>query len=215
MTQALKTLLAATTAAFALAGSAKASVIFSQDFSSGLTSAESVGGRFVVSDGVVGHVGGYLNNESSFYQVRLDLSQLSDALFTFDWTSHTEINWDGWNVLVAPVGTAFDPAHPFTGSPSVYNRFVSALGAPGMTGIDTGKASFNLAPFLGQQVDLRIQFASDFSNVGRGVAFDNLVLTGTQIPVSAVPEPGTWALMITGVGLAGAALRRRHRLAEA
>lgn len=30
--------------------------------------------------------------------------------------------------------------------------------------------------------------------------------------VSAAPEPGTWALMIGGFGLAGAALRRRHRV---
>ncbi len=29
--------------------------------------------------------------------------------------------------------------------------------------------------------------------------------------VSAAPEPGTWALMIAGVGLAGFALRRRER----
>lgn len=29
---------------------------------------------------------------------------------------------------------------------------------------------------------------------------------------SAVPEPGTWALMITGFGLAGTALRRQRRL---
>lgn len=31
--------------------------------------------------------------------------------------------------------------------------------------------------------------------------------------VGGVPEPGTWALMLTGFGLAGAALRRRARLA--
>jgi hypothetical protein len=32
----------------------------------------------------------------------------------------------------------------------------------------------------------------------------------TQIPTSAAPEPGVWALMMAGVGLAGAALRRRR-----
>jgi hypothetical protein len=31
-------------------------------------------------------------------------------------------------------------------------------------------------------------------------------------PPSAVPEPASWALMLSGVGLAGAALRRRHAL---
>lgn len=37
-------------------------------------------------------------------------------------------------------------------------------------------------------------------------AVDNIILTG----VSAVPEPATWAMMITGFGLAGAMLRRRR-----
>jgi len=37
-------------------------------------------------------------------------------------------------------------------------------------------------------------------------------LTG---PISAVPEPATWAMMITGFGLAGAAVRRRKALAVA
>ncbi len=37
-----------------------------------------------------------------------------------------------------------------------------------------------------------------------------VTLAVTQIPTSAAPEPGTWALMMAGVGLAGAALRRRR-----
>lgn len=42
------------------------------------------------------------------------------------------------------------------------------------------------------------------------VAVDNIAFDVRQIP-SAVPEPGAWALMIAGFGLAGAALRRRNR----
>lgn len=34
-------------------------------------------------------------------------------------------------------------------------------------------------------------------------------------PVTAIPEPGTWALMILGFGAAGAVLRRRRSLASA
>ena len=34
-----------------------------------------------------------------------------------------------------------------------------------------------------------------------------------RIVISAVPEPATWAMMITGFGLAGAGLRRRRPLA--
>ena len=47
---------------------------------------------------------------------------------------------------------------------------------------------------------------------------EQFVFTDTQVvsvpegnPVSAAPEPSTWALMIAGVGLAGAALRFGRR----
>lgn len=35
------------------------------------------------------------------------------------------------------------------------------------------------------------------------------------VGVGAVPEPSTWAMMITGIGGIGAAMRRRRRIAEA
>lgn len=43
---------------------------------------------------------------------------------------------------------------------------------------------------------------------------DNVVLTydGVRDVVPGIPEPGTWALMIAGFGMAGAALRRRRTL---
>ncbi|MEW5685655.1 MAG: PEPxxWA-CTERM sorting domain-containing protein [Pseudomonadota bacterium] len=40
---------------------------------------------------------------------------------------------------------------------------------------------------------------------------DNLVGRGELLSSGAIPEPGTWALMIAGFGLAGCALRRRSR----
>lgn len=54
-----------------------------------------------------------------------------------------------------------------------------------------------------------ISFASDASGgCCFGPALDN-------VRIAAVPEPATWALMITGFGLAGAAVRRRSAAAVA
>lgn len=38
---------------------------------------------------------------------------------------------------------------------------------------------------------------------------------GVEPPVAAVPEPGTWALMLMGFGLCGAVLRRRRKALRA
>ena len=45
-----------------------------------------------------------------------------------------------------------------------------------------------------------------FNSNGNSFELDNIAVKAT----SAAPEPGTWALMAAGVGLAGAALRRRR-----
>lgn len=50
---------------------------------------------------------------------------------------------------------------------------------------------------------------------GGGAAYDNIRLDATSLSAGAVPEPGAWALMISGFGLAGAMIRRRRTLALA
>ena len=56
-----------------------------------------------------------------------------------------------------------------------------------------------------------------FAKVGAGESISGLTFASSQnsfeiddISGSAVPEPATWAMMITGFGLAGAAIRRRR-----
>lgn len=54
----------------------------------------------------------------------------------------------------------------------------------------------------------------DFDRPGsdHGLAVDNVSLAFTTAPTGAVPEPATWAMMIAGFGIAGAALRRKRAM---
>jgi hypothetical protein len=207
----LKSISFALAAALTLAAApAQAGILFTQDFSGGLSANESLGGGFAVGGGKMGHVNGaYANNERSFYELTIDLSDVIDAMFSFDWTLSSERGWDGWNLLAAEDGQAYNPSQPLIATPSVYYYHVGALGALGATGNGSGRAVFDLTSFAGKTVNLRLQFASDHGLVGAGAKFDNLVVSGTPAPVSAAPEPSAWALMILGFMGAGAALRRR------
>lgn len=59
-----------------------------------------------------------------------------------------------------------------------------------------------------------IYFANTAGRPGSGMYLDSVALYDISEP-AAVPEPATWALMISGFGLAGTALRQRRRLAGA
>ena len=87
------------------------------------------------------------------------------------------------------------------------------------TGVGSGRAVFDLSPFAGRSVNVRLQFASDYAITGKGVLTDNLVVSGTPAPEpdpipGGVPEPATWALILTGFLGAGAAIRRRRLATE-
>ncbi len=203
--------LAALAASVLMAGSAQAASIYSQDFSGGLKAGEQVSGQFAAANGFVGHQGAYRNNEYSFYQLRLDLTDVTDALLQFSFDIESEWTYDGLNVVALSDGGLSTLLQPTQSGvyDKLYDRAKTLLGPEGISGKTKGLATFDLAAFSGQVVDLRFQFASDRLAIGRGVMIDNIAVTGT-IP-SAVPEPATWAMMITGFGLAGGAIRRRRR----
>jgi choice-of-anchor C domain-containing protein len=70
----------------------------------------------------------------------------------------------------------------------------------GMGSMDWATGSFS---FVGTGQTETLRLASSIPG-NAGVFFDQVSVTG------GVPEPATWAVMITGFGLAGAALRRRR-----
>jgi hypothetical protein len=54
-------------------------------------------------------------------------------------------------------------------------------------------------------------FGYDDQVTGQDDDHDDFIVRATLLPLTtAVPEPGTWALLLAGFGLAGAALRRRR-----
>ncbi len=55
----------------------------------------------------------------------------------------------------------------------------------------------------------KTQYTVNYNFKNNGLAQDQVRFQITSIS-SAVPEPATWAMMITGFGLAGAAIRRRR-----
>ena len=94
----------------------------------------------------------------------------------------------------------------FTGSVSVYS---------GLDGTGSLLASLELpstpSPY-NVWVPIGVAFAGTaesviFSGSANYIGFDNITLGSAT---AGAPEPGTWALMFVGVGLAGAALRRRR-----
>lgn len=211
----LRLMLAVAAAATTISTAAQAAAnLYYQSFTDGLNANESVGGRFSVVNGQVGHASGYQKFDYSFYQLSLDLTDVLSAELLFDYDIASELNYDGFNVLASTTGEFAPPAGLLTPiSSGFYGRIytpLSKLGGTGLSGTKKGTVVFDLTQFAGQVVDLRFQFQADYFADGRGVLLDNVIVNGERAPVAAVPEPAAWALMILGFGAAGSALRRRR-----
>jgi hypothetical protein len=100
----------------------------------------------------------------------------------------------------------------FMGSPDQYNSVVFRLG-------NAVVASFNGDQFTGPPANGDQSLGERVSFKFNGAAVDNVQFTSTQNSFEfdrvglAVPEPGTWALMILGFGGVGAMVRSRRRQA--
>lgn len=114
---------------------------------------------------------------------------------------------------------AYDLVNTFTG-PIYYSYFAGgSITSYGYTGQYAGLAHTPPPSFT----DATAYFFGDFSMVESLYNYDTNVRTDSidvntslkieSVTVTVVPEPASWALVITGFGLAGASLRRRLRAA--
>jgi choice-of-anchor C domain-containing protein len=210
-----KTLLAgaALVATFALAGSASAAeLIVNGHFRNGDTPAPggfiTVGTGFAdaslipgwdVLDGNVDWITGYwAGSDGDGYSIDLD-----------GYFSHATIG----QTISTVAGHTYNLTFDIAANPDYAGMRVAVVGANGST---IGTENYNLVGggfvwegrslnFTANSDSTLITFASGDSaeNCCFGAAIDN-------VSVMAVPEPATWALMITGFGGAGAMLRRRR-----
>ncbi len=116
---------------------------------------------------------------------------VSGATLKVDWTYTT----------ADCCGAFFDPAGYFS-SPTGQIQLSPSSSAPGYTGSGSFIVHINPGDVYGFYV-----FSAD-SELGRADIAVNLSAYG-------VPEPATWALMLSGFGMVGYALRRREKLAVA
>lgn len=101
---------------------------------------------------------------------------------------------------------------PGIGSASnVINVYLDAVLLTSLTGVGGGSTAWSahnvtFSSLAGQTLIFAAAGASD----SLGGYVDNI-----QLSTGAVPEPATWAMMITGFGMAGTMLRRRRMVAAA
>lgn len=193
-------------ASFGLAGAATAATTISQSTTgpdAGPYAGEVLISNFDTTAGLT------LNNAS----IRSDsVSGVSAAPFG-DATSYLSVLGGGSATL--DLGGAFKSLSFYWGSIDKYNT-VEFYNGTSLLGSFTGD-DVPAAPANGTQVggsdNRRVQF--DFGGASatsvRFLSTQNAFELDTISGTGAVPEPATWALMMTGFGLVGASLRRRNR----
>ncbi|MFO0813968.1 MAG: PEP-CTERM sorting domain-containing protein [Gemmatales bacterium] len=199
--------------------------VFSQNFESGLGGLESVGGSFLINNTgfsnngtqMMGHATAYGSSDYSFYQITgLVLPSFGPITMTFDYVGEFETHFDRFNVQASVTGGLVPPTNLLNPTATSNMQFIDlshdhhpllgqfAYDTSGGSGGSAGVAEFDLTAFSGQTVDIRFQFGSDESVEFSGFGMDNL-------SISAVPEPGTMALIATALVAGGGLAYRRRR----
>jgi hypothetical protein len=120
---------------------------------------------------------------------------------TYDFTFTTTGKFD---VLVQMQASMFRPVQP---QPLAFTLF---KGVPG-----SGVAVASTPTLTGPAIDMVLAAGSYYLELLPADIAKNNELVSGALRVTAVPEPASWALMISGFGLLGLAARRRRSLAGA
>ena len=120
---------------------------------------------------------------------------------TYDFTFTTTNKFD---VLLQMQASMFKPVQPQLLAFSLYQ------GTPG-----SGTLITTTPTGLGPAIDLVLAGGSYYLELLPKDIAKNEELVSGALTISAVPEPASWAMMITGLGLLGLAARRRRSIAGA
>ena len=176
-------------------------------------------GIFVYNDGTYSgsNVAGFLSG---------GVGELTDGIIAPSPWFTTPAPYVGWRFISPEITFNFAPLADLA---NVTFRFDNAKGAGGVflpdsLSFDFGSGYQLGTPTLTTEGHLGV-FSYNFTGINvssfkvridsaqEWVMLTEVDFDGTLSDVAAVPEPASWALMIGGFGLAGAALRRRRALA--
>lgn len=175
--------------------------------------------------------------QTTFQGATFTVTQNSSTNITFDIAGANALtgNWAGAQYLGAfsfkGLGAAALTATLVGGGTT--NAIAGGLAAGGCNGNGKGFACFDFDPNIAANVSnltfdinatsgvfdlaqggphLKILWSNNATKDQKvGDLFSQDIPFSHDTPVSAVPEPATWAMMIAGFGLAGAAIRRRRQ----